>query len=74
VTKTIDAIKACIEQAKKESVSKWGGKIQPISRHLFVMAISTVRMMKLIKAVTSSMPTVDRLLKWLVVSAAILAK
>jgi len=26
-TKTIDAIKAAIEQAKKESVSKWGGKI-----------------------------------------------
>lgn len=26
-TKTIEAIKAAIEQAKKESVSKWGGKI-----------------------------------------------
>lgn len=26
-TKTVEAIKAAIEQAKKESVSKWGGKI-----------------------------------------------
>lgn len=26
-TKTIDAIKAAVEQAKKDSVSKWGGKI-----------------------------------------------
>ena len=27
VTKTINAIKAAIEQAKKDSVSKWGGKV-----------------------------------------------
>lgn len=26
-TKTVEAIKAAIEQAKKESISKWGGKI-----------------------------------------------
>ena len=26
-TKTINAIKAAIEQAKKDSVSKWGGKV-----------------------------------------------
>lgn len=26
-TKTVNAIKAAIEQAKKESVSKWGGKV-----------------------------------------------
>ena len=28
-TKTINAIKAAIEQAKKDSVGKWGGKIPP---------------------------------------------
>ena len=28
-TKTINAIKAAIEQAKKDSVSKWGGKVPP---------------------------------------------
>lgn len=32
-TKTINAIKAAIEQAKKDSVSKWGGKI-PANLHL----------------------------------------
>ena len=26
-TKTVNAIKAAIEQAKKDSISKWGGKI-----------------------------------------------
>ena len=26
-TKTINAIKAAVEQAKKDSISKWGGKI-----------------------------------------------
>ena len=26
-TKTVNAIKAAIEQAKKDSVSKWGGKV-----------------------------------------------
>lgn len=26
-TKTVEAIKAAVEQAKKESISKWGGKI-----------------------------------------------
>lgn len=32
-TKTINAIKAAIEQAKKDSVSKWGGKV-PANLHL----------------------------------------
>ena len=32
-TKTINAIKAAIEQAKKDSVSKWGGKV-PGNLHL----------------------------------------
>ena len=32
-TKTINAIEAAIEQAKKDSVSKWGGKI-PANLHL----------------------------------------
>ena len=29
-TKTIEAIKAAIEQAKKDSISKWGGNIRQI--------------------------------------------
>ena len=32
-TKTINAIKAAIEQAKKDSLSKWGGKV-PSNLHL----------------------------------------
>lgn len=32
-TKTINAIKAAIEQAKKDSVAKWGGKV-PANLHL----------------------------------------
>ena len=34
-TKTVEAIKAAIEQAKKESISKWGGKIPANLKSVF---------------------------------------
>ena len=52
-TATVNKIKAAIENAKKESLSKWGGKVPPNLSSLCAMVISTVRTMMPTRAATS---------------------
>ena len=63
---TIKKIQAAVEAAKQESLSKWGGKIPPNLSFLYVMVTLTDRRMRHTKAAISSMPTADRLHRWLI--------
>ena len=63
-TATMNAIKAAIEVAKKESVSKWGGKIPPNLKLPLRDGDIDRRRMKLTRAATSSMPIAAKLRRW----------